>query len=117
SACSPLSLPDALPTSGECAADLTFYIGWRIFERHCSVCHAQDAEGSTFAPSLVERIRELDRRGFFAALDQGYTGPAAPLRPWGEDPQVARYYEELWAYLSARANGDVPPVPLTPLPA
>lgn len=98
-----------------CASDLTTYIGWRVFDRYCAACHGADAAGSTFAPSLMLRLRRFDRRAFERALDQGYTGPSAPLPPWGEHPQVARYYSELWAYLAARANGDAPPGPLRPL--
>jgi len=98
-----------------CAVDLVTYIGWRVFDRYCAACHGADALGSAFAPSLVHRVRQIDRRAFFAALDEGYTGRFAPMRPWGEDPEVARYYDELWSYLSARANGDLPPVPLEPL--
>ena len=98
-----------------CAVDLVVYIGWRVFERYCTGCHGSDAQGSAFAPSLVHRVRQIDRRAFFTALDEGYTGEFAPMRPWGDEPQVARYYDELWSYLSARASGDLPPVPLEPL--
>lgn len=101
--------------AASCAADLTTYLGWRVFERYCADCHGADAEGSTFAPSLVHRLQRFDRRDFERALDDGYAGPLAPMRPWGENREVARYYTELWAYLSGRASGDVPPVPLTPL--
>ena len=106
---------DAATGEAACAADLVTYIGWRVFDRYCASCHGDDAEGSTFAPSLVHRLQRFDRRAFDRALDEGYAGPFAGLRPWGEHPQVARYYDELWAYLSGRASGDVPPVPLRPL--
>jgi mono/diheme cytochrome c family protein len=98
-----------------CAAQLDVYVGWRIYTRHCARCHAADAEGSAFAPNLLHRLRGFDRRAFFAALDHGYMGPSAATRPWGEDAEIARYYEELWAYLAARERGDVPGGPLTPL--
>jgi len=107
--------PDTESAEAACAADLVTYIGWRVFDRYCTSCHGVDAEGSTFAPSLVHRLQRFDRRAFDRALDEGYAAASAGMRPWGEHPQVRRYYDELWAYLSARANGDVPPVPLRPL--
>lgn len=109
-----IECPASEAAEAACSADLTTYLGWRVFERYCARCHGRDAEGSTFAPSLVHRLRRFDRRAFHRALDEGYAGPSEPMRPWGEHPQVARYYDELWAYLSARANGDLPAGPLRP---
>lgn len=110
-----IECPEDSPTEDGCAADLATYIGWRVFGRYCAGCHGDDAEGSTFAPSLVHRLQRFDRRAFERALDEGYAGPDSSMKPWGEHPQVARYYAELWAYLSARRDGGVPPVPLRPL--
>ncbi|HEX6993149.1 MAG TPA: c-type cytochrome [Gammaproteobacteria bacterium] len=107
--------PKTRSPDAACAADVSTYVGWRVFERYCASCHGADAEGSSFAPSLVHRLRRFDRRAFGRALDEGYAGPFAPMRPWGEHPQVARYYDELWAYLSARTNGDLAAGPLLPL--
>ena len=30
------------------------------------------------------------------------------MAPWGRNPEVRPYYLELWAYLSARAAGELP---------
>jgi mono/diheme cytochrome c family protein len=109
-----IECPEPESAAPTCTADLVTYVGWRVFVRHCASCHGDDAEGSTFAPSLVLRLQRFDRRAFDRALDEGYAGPFAPMRPWGEHPQVARYYDELWTYLSARTNGDLPAVPLLP---
>jgi mono/diheme cytochrome c family protein len=98
-----------------CSADVSTYVGWRVFDEYCAACHASDALGSDFAPSLVQRIRRLDRQAFYLALDDGYFGRNSNLGPWGRNPDVARYYDELWSYLSARASGAVPPGPLRPL--
>ena len=99
----------------ECAVDVSTYVGWRVFERHSASCQGRDAEGSTSAPSLIHRLERYARRAFIRALDEGYAGPYAALPPWGENPQVARYYDELWRYLSARMRGDLPAGPLRPL--
>ena len=78
------------------------------------MCHAADAVGSRFAPNLLPRIRRMDGREFSEAMDAGYVGEAE-MAPWGRNPEVRPYYLELWAYLSARAAGDLPQG--EPLPA
>jgi len=99
-----------------CRVDLATYIGWRVFHAQCASCHAENALGSSFAPDLTHRMRSMDERAFVAALDDGYLGPDDPMPPRGANPDVARYYTELWSYLSARASGDLPPGPLERLP-
>jgi hypothetical protein len=97
------------PAGAVCSVDARVYVGWRVFHAQCAECHAQDAVGSSFAPDLTRRLRAMSAREFFEALDKGYTGPLDPSPPRGADPDVARYYDELWAYLSARASGALPP--------
>ena len=91
-----------------CLVDRYTYVGWRVFHRTCHVCHAQDAVGSDFAPNLVSRVAQMDAERFLAAMENGYSGEAE-MPAWGRDPEVRPYYFELWAYLSARAAGDLPP--------
>jgi cytochrome c5 len=95
-----------------CHVDLATYIGWRVFQAQCATCHAADALGSSFAPDLTDRMRRMTQREFFAALDQGYLGQSSTMPPRGRDPNVAPYYEELWAYLLARRTGDLPAGPV-----
>jgi len=91
-----------------CRADLTTYIGWRVFQAQCATCHAADARGSSFAPDLLTRMRGMPQREFFAALERGYLGSRSTMPPRGRDPDVAPYYDELWAYLLARREGALP---------
>ena len=105
---------DARPYRVECASeelcrvDLATYIGWRVFQAQCATCHAADARGSSFAPDLALRMGAMTQRDFFAALDRGYFGSASTMPPRGRDPNVAPYYDELWSFLRARVNGDLP---------
>ena len=94
--------------AGACVVDRTTYVGWQVFHRTCAGCHAADAVGSGFAPNLVRRIGQMDAAAFRQAMDEGYAGDAE-MPPWRRDPDVRPYYVELWAYLSARASGDLPP--------
>jgi mono/diheme cytochrome c family protein len=99
-----------------CRTDLATYIGWRVFQAQCASCHAADARGSDFAPDLTQRLGGMDRSRFFAALDRGYLGPRSTMPPRGRDPDVAPYYDELWAYLAARREGTLPAGAVEPLP-
>jgi hypothetical protein len=91
-----------------CAVDTATYVGWRVYHAQCAACHGADALGSSFAPDLTRRMQGMTSREFFAALDQGYMGPNDPAPPRGRNPDVARYYNELWVYLAARVRGDLP---------
>jgi cytochrome c5 len=108
--------PEGASTSGAvCRVDVATYVGWRVFNAQCASCHAQDAVGSSFAPDLSRRMAGMSARDFFRALDDGYLGPAEAMPPRGANPDVSRYYQELWTYLSARARGDLPAGPLARL--
>ena len=94
-----------------CYVDRGTYIGWRTYYCFCPVCHAQDAVGSTFAPSLLARMRESDmtRELFIDRLDNGFTGQVGVMPPWKENPNVRKRYNELYSYLMARADGALKP--------
>jgi len=92
-----------------CRVDRDTYVGWRTFHSVCHTCHAQDAVGSSFAPALLPRIRQIDKERFVMVVDQGFTGQVGVMPAWGTNPNVNRFYDELWAYLRARADGELPP--------
>ena len=94
-----------------CYVDRDTYVGWRTFHAFCHVCHAQDAVGSTFAPNLLERMLESDmtRELFIERLNEGFTGQVGVMPPWKDNPNVRKRYNELFAYLMARASGALPP--------
>jgi hypothetical protein len=99
------------PQTGEnvCFVDRDTYVGWRTFHGVCHTCHGQDALGSTFAPNLLVRIKEIDKARFIHSVDQGYEGQVGVMPAWGSNPNVNKYYEQLWSYLRARADGALPP--------
>ncbi len=100
---------------GGCRAEIPVYIGWRVFQAQCASCHAADARGSSYAPDLTDRLRSMEQREFFTALDRGYLGAQSSMPPRGRDPNVAPYYEELWAFLAARRDGRLPAGRVEPL--
>ena len=93
-----------------CRVDRGTYVGWRTFHGICHTCHAQDAVGSTFAPDLLARMRQIDKAEFMKALTEGFKGQIGVMPPWSQDPNVNKYFEELWSYLKARSDGVLLPV-------
>ncbi|MEO0424589.1 MAG: cytochrome c [Pseudomonadota bacterium] len=95
----------ACDADGNCLVDKATYVGWRTYHAACHVCHAQDAVGSTFAPSLVTRLQEIDKARFYESVTNGYTGQLGVMPAWGADPNVNTKFDELYAYLKARSDG------------
>ena len=88
-----------------CRVDRGTYVGWRTFHAICHTCHAQDAVGSTFAPDLLARMRQIGKPEFMKAMNEGFTGQMGVMPPWKQDPNVNKYFEELWSFLKARSDG------------
>jgi len=105
--------------------------GWRVFNQRCASCHGKDAAGPAPMPDLLDRVAQMGPRRFAnvvlvrydwsqaIAQDEG-TAPIPRLylrdRPllgteilqmpaWSNDPAVVGHVADLYAYLSARADG------------
>ena len=89
--------------------DKKTYIGWRTYHSNCHVCHAQDAVGSTFAPSLVERLQVISHERFIDVMANGFSGQIGVMPGWKDNPNVNKRFEELYAYLKARSDEVLPP--------
>ncbi len=113
------------------------YAGWRLFHSTCYACHGVDAVGTSVAPNLLERIPTMTPRDFASKVLTSYrlVSPADEdsaqareatledilkrdrqaargrvLMPaWGGDAEVPPHVLDLYAYLSARAAGDLGP--------
>ncbi|QGX03786.1 c-type cytochrome [Beggiatoa leptomitoformis] len=88
-----------------CKVDGTTFKGWRVFHSVCYVCHAQDAIGSSFAPSLVERLKDFPKERFVHSVTEGFKGQIGIMPSWKDNPNVMPHLDELWAYLRARSDG------------
>ena len=107
--------------------DKTF-VGWRLFNSTCYVCHGQNATGTDIAPNLLTSLEGMsefkfrkkvlhryfakvnlddpDRRLAFlqqVAGEQGVSGFKMPT--WSDDPNIRPHISELYAYLKARSDG------------
>ena len=83
--------------------DAGTYNGYRRFHAGCSHCHGQDGMGSTFAPSLVDRLPDLD--AFRRIVRDGTGVGTSVMKGFGNDPNVAPYIDDIYAYLQARHDG------------
>jgi mono/diheme cytochrome c family protein len=107
------------------------YSGWRVFEDKCAGCHGSGATGKQGAPDLLARVRGLGPRQFVDVLLTRYEWTVPPAQPakttpereayiddivqrrkgaiampeWQGEPRVNAHVIDLYAYLSARAEG------------
>lgn len=107
------------------------YTGWRLFQDKCAQCHGPAATGTAGGPDLLPKIRETGPRQFVSIVLKRYDWslPAAQVRSegaarealvedivarkgyvltmpaWEGEPSVQAHMADLYAYLSARAQG------------
>lgn len=107
------------------------YTGWRVFQDKCAVCHGPAATGSASAPDLLPRVRDMGSRRFVGLVLKRYDWNLPPAQAgsegaarealieqlvqrqakaltmpaWQGEPRVNAHIVDLYAYLSARAQG------------
>jgi len=107
------------------------YTGWRVFQDRCAGCHGPAATGTAGAPDLLPRVREMGSRQFVSLVLKRYDWslPAAQagsesatreslidavvqrkqglltMPAWQGEPRVNAHIADLYAYVSARAQG------------
>ncbi|ROO26752.1 c-type cytochrome [Salinisphaera orenii] len=98
----------------DCKVGEDVMTGYEKFGSHCSQCHGQNAEGSTFAPSLVQRLKDMNQGRFTAAVAGGVTrmdsttGQYSVMPAWSENKDVMNNLQQIWAFLRARSDGELP---------
>ncbi|KOF17302.1 cytochrome C [Ensifer adhaerens] len=85
-------------------ADVRTYNGYRRYHAGCNHCHGPDGVGSTFAPSLVDRPRDIEEFRRIVRDGQSSSGTSV-MRAFADDPNFAPYIDDIYAYLQARAEG------------
>lgn len=109
----------------------SIYTGWRVFQERCAGCHGAAAAGTAQAPDLLERVRTMGSRQFVSRVLNRYDWGLSPsqagsegaarealvdeivqrrqgalsMPAWREEPRVNAHIADLYAYLSARAEG------------
>ena len=83
--------------------DARTYNGFRRYHAVYNHCHGPDGSGSTFGPSLVDHLIDLD--AFRRIVREGTRNGTAVMKGFAGDPNVAPYIDDVYAYLQARADG------------
>lgn len=104
------------------------YSGWRVYQDKCAACHGPAATGTAKAPDLLPRVREMGSRRFVGLVLTRYDWALPPSQPkggeaqidaalqrqpdfavsmpaWQGEPSVSAHIVDLYAYLTARADG------------
>jgi mono/diheme cytochrome c family protein len=90
---------------GDVAAPQVILTGYRRYNSACNHCHGPDGVGSTFAPSLIEQPLPFAR--FEEIVRDGSATGTSVMRGFADDPNVAPYIGDIYAYLAARADGTI----------
>jgi mono/diheme cytochrome c family protein len=108
-----LSLPAASEDNGGGAeklyrivdgkVDARTYNGFRRYHAGCNHCHGSDGLGSTFGPPLIEHL--LDIEAFRRIVRAGRRTGASAMQGFADDPNIAPYIDDIYAYLQARSDG------------
>jgi mono/diheme cytochrome c family protein len=85
--------------------DARTYNGYRRYHAVCNHCHGPDGMGSSFSPSLVDHLPGIET--FRRIVHDGQSSGAAVMKGFSGDPNVAPYVDDIYAYLQARAYGEL----------
>jgi len=101
-------------TVEEGKVDKGTYNGYRRFHGTCHACHGQDAMGSSFAPALIDSVKNIDYASFKKTVLEGRqttdsSGAVKAMPPFGQDPNVYKHLDDIYRYLAARADGVLGP--------
>jgi mono/diheme cytochrome c family protein len=88
--------------------DVPLYKGWQQLMLHCARCHGDDAQGTSFAPSLVVALRPdgntPSKDEFLRVLTEGRHDKGMPsAAKMGID---STYFDGLYQYLKGRSDGE-----------
>jgi mono/diheme cytochrome c family protein len=116
------------------------YAGWRVFQDKCAACHGPAATGTAGGPDLLPRVRDMGPHQFVSLVlkryDWSHAGVQASsngaardamvddlvqrksygltMPAWEGEPRANAHIADLYAYLSARAQGAQGPGRPTP---
>jgi mono/diheme cytochrome c family protein len=79
------------------------YNGFRRYHAGCNHCHGQDGMGSTFGPSLVEDLADIE--AFRRVVRDGQRTGTSIMDGFAGNPNIEPYIDDIYAYLQARADG------------
>lgn len=89
--------------------DKATYNGWRRYTESCLRCHGPDGAGSSYAPALVDSLKQMSEDQFKEVVVNGRqnvtTSVENVMPPFGTVEDVMLYLDDIYAYLKARSDG------------
>lgn len=89
--------------------DWSTYSGFLRYHSECHVCHGPDGMGSSYAPALVDSLKNMDYATFLTTVAQGRKnlagGQEKVMPELGTNKNVMCYIDDIYVYLKARADG------------
>jgi methanol metabolism-related c-type cytochrome len=106
---------DGTPTyniTSDGTVDWYTFSGFRRYHSECHVCHGPDAEGSTYAPGLIESVKRLTHLDFMTVVASGKEvmrpDKQSKMPALGDNRNVMCYIDDIYVYVKARADGALP---------
>jgi methanol metabolism-related c-type cytochrome len=91
--------------------DFYSYIGFVRYSANCLQCHGPDGLGSTYAPSLVDALKDIDYNQFVATVAGGKQDVSQSqhlvMPALGTNKNVMCFIDPIYVYLRARSTGAV----------
>ncbi len=89
--------------------DRETFNGYRRYGNSCMQCHGPDGSGSSYAPNLVESLKNMTQEQFNETVINGrqnVTQSQQNVMPaFGHVEDVALYINDIYGYLKARSDG------------
>ncbi len=89
--------------------DKATYNGWRRYTESCLRCHGPDGAGSSYAPALIDSLKQMSEDQFKEVVVNGRqnvtTSAENVMPPFGTVEDVMLYLDDIYAYLKARSDG------------
>ena len=89
--------------------DKATFNGWRRYTESCLRCHGPDGAGSSYAPSMVDSLKQMSEDEFKEVVVNGRqdvnTAAENVMPPFGEVEDVMLYLGDIYGYLKARSDG------------
>lgn len=106
------TLKDGSPTYNILAdgtVDWFTHSGFRRYHSECHVCHGPEAQGSTYAPSLVNSLKTMDFPKYLGIVASGQVGVDKNnvMPALGDNKNVMCYVEDIYVYIKALSDGAI----------
>ena len=87
------------------------FSGYRRYHAECHVCHGPAGLGSSFAPNLLESMKNLSYEQYLEVVVNGRVNVGTAVQNvmpgFGVNLNVMCFVDDIYAYLLARADGAI----------